>query len=78
VLTACNLSTTIATHSQERAKTMTYLDQCNRYFAPLDEIAEALSNGEAVAGVSYSELVGLVRSNPDLNKDLSLYEGFTL
>lgn len=51
---------------------MTYLEQCTKYFAPLDEIQEALNNREGISGLSYNELVLLVNSKVDLKRDLQL------
>lgn len=53
---------------------MTYLEQCNKYFAPLDEIGEALRNKEGVAGISNFELVNKVVQDKELVSDLIAYE----
>ncbi len=50
---------------------MTYLEECNKYFAPLDEIQEAIDNGEGIAGMSAQELRQIVSLNPQLKKDLT-------
>jgi hypothetical protein len=49
---------------------VTYLEECNKYFAPLDEIQEALDNGEGLCGISNKDLIAIVNSNPELAKDL--------
>jgi len=49
---------------------MTYLESCTKYFAPLDEIDEALRNNEGLAGLTNSELVILVNGNKSLKADL--------
>ena len=53
---------------------MNYEEQCNKYFAPLDEIAEALTNNDGICGISNTELSRLVESNQHLTADLKLYE----
>ena len=57
---------------------MTYLEQCNKYFIPLDEIAEAIHNQENVAGLSFDELKRVIKFNKELKSDLEKYEGVTL
>ena len=47
-------------------KKITYLESCNRWFAPVELINEALANHEGVNGLSYKELQMLVSSNSDL------------
>lgn len=49
---------------------MTYLESCNKYFAPLDEIQEALDNEEGLKGIDYEELLRIVSFNKELVKDL--------
>lgn len=49
---------------------MTYLEECNKYFSPLDEIAEAIRNNEGVSGVSNQELLVLCVNNDELSNDL--------
>ena len=49
---------------------MTYLESCNKYFAPLDEIQEALDNNEGCAGITNQELRFVVKFNKELAKDL--------
>jgi hypothetical protein len=50
-----------------------YQEDCTKYFAPLDEIAEALSNGEGINGLTYKELNMMVQSNENLKLDLEIY-----
>lgn len=45
---------------------ITYLQSCNMFFAPLDEIIEALANNESLYGVSNAELNSMVASNSQL------------
>jgi len=47
-------------------KVLTYLESCNKWFAPLDEICEALENKESCGLISYSLLQYMVASRPDL------------
>lgn len=50
-----------------------YLELCNKYFQPLDEIAEALENGEGLSGLSYEELTNLCTLNHELKEDLEMF-----
>jgi len=52
---------------------MTYLDQCTKYFAPLDEIVEAIVNKEPMQFASFKELIIVCHNNDDLSSDLDLY-----
>ncbi len=52
---------------------MTYLESCTKYFAPLDEIQEALDNNEGLCGLSSVELKSLVNSNKELKTDLIVF-----
>lgn len=45
---------------------ITYLQSCNMFFAPLDEIIEALENNESLYGISNTELNIMVASNNQL------------
>lgn len=45
---------------------ITYLQSCNMFFAPLDEIIEALENNESLYGISNTELNIMVASNSQL------------
>ena len=45
---------------------MEYIEQCNKFFAPLDEIIEALNNQEGIKGISYDELVAIINTNSEL------------
>lgn len=45
---------------------ITYLQSCNMFFVPLDEIIEALANNESLYGVSNTELNNMVKSNSQL------------
>ena len=47
-------------------KVLTYLESCNKWFAPLDEICEALNNKERIFGYDYSELLLAVASDREL------------
>lgn len=37
------------------------------FFAPVDEIIEALNNEEGINGLSYVELLGMVAANEELS-----------
>ncbi len=45
---------------------ITYLQSCNMFFAPLDEIIEALEINESLYGISNTELNNMVASNSQL------------
>jgi hypothetical protein len=49
---------------------MTYQEQCVKYFAPLDEIAEAIANEESLMNISFNELLNMIAVNPELESDL--------
>ncbi len=48
-------------------KRISYLESCNMFFAPLDEIMEAIENNEGLNGFSNAELKGMVSTNYDLS-----------
>ena len=48
----------------------TYLEECNKYFAPLDEIIEAVMNDEGICGITNEELIGIIKCNKELMKDV--------
>lgn len=50
-----------------------YLADCIDFFAPLDEIAEALNNGEGLQGVSSIELIFIVEANPEIMARIQKY-----
>jgi hypothetical protein len=50
-----------------------YLLDCTEFFAPLDEIAEALHNEEGVNGISYAELQFIVSNNIRMKNRLIPY-----
>lgn len=50
-----------------------YLADCNDFFAPLDEIAESLNDGEGLNGLSSIELIFLVDANPDMMERIQKY-----
>lgn len=50
-------------------KTITYLESNNKFFAPVDEIIEALNNEEGIKGLSYVELLSVLA----VNKELAYY-----
>jgi|LWDU01.1.fsa_nt_gi hypothetical protein len=57
---------------------MNYQEQCVKYFAPLDEISEAINNEEGITldmGVFYSfeELLNMIAENEELDADLIKY-----
>ncbi|MBT6472505.1 MAG: hypothetical protein HOK52_14740 [Candidatus Marinimicrobia bacterium] len=54
---------------------MNYQEQCTKYFAPLDEIAEAMLNCEGIAGLSFNELYSIIGINKELQEDLCKYCG---
>jgi len=45
---------------------MTYEEECTKWFAPADEIAEALRNNEGLCGLSHEELKKIVISDSSL------------
>ena len=49
---------------------MTYQEQCTKYFAPLDEIAEAMLNCEGICGFTFNELYSIIENNKELQQDL--------
>jgi len=52
---------------------MTYVEQCTKYFAPIDEIAEALNNNEGICGATNIELKLVVENNSELAADIKAY-----
>ena len=54
----------------ERTNEMTYEEECTKYFAPLDEISEAINNNEGMCGISFDELRNLVALNEEMKADL--------
>ena len=50
-----------------------YTELCNKFFAPLDEIAEALQNNEGLLNMSFRELVFICHNNDELTSDLDNY-----
>ena len=50
-----------------------YLEDCNDFFAPLDEIAEALNNGEGLNGIPSIDLIFIVYANPDMMERIQKY-----
>lgn len=47
-------------------KTISYLESNNMFFAPVDEIIEALNNEEGINGLSYVELLQMIAANEKL------------
>lgn len=47
-------------------KTISYLESNNMFFAPVDEIIEALNNEEGINGLSYVELLQMIAANEEL------------
>ena len=47
-------------------RVLTYLESCQKWFAPLDEICEALSNKESCGFIPYPLLQYMVVTRPDL------------
>jgi len=45
---------------------LSYLESCNKWFAPIDEICEALANKECIFGYDYSELLLAVARDKEL------------
>lgn len=43
---------------------ISYLTSCNIWFAPLDEVIDALANNESLCGIECDELRRMVKSNP--------------
>ena len=54
---------------------MDYLEECTKFFAPLDEIEEAIINGEGIAGISHQELLAIVNTDTELKTALNLLQG---
>lgn len=54
--------------------TMSYYDACNDFFAPLDEICEAIDNKEGCAGLTHAELLRAVDDNHELAVLVKLYD----
>lgn len=54
-----------------------YLYYSTKYFAPLDEILEALENNEGIAGLSHEELLQVIMSNNSLSSDLDTFAELT-
>jgi hypothetical protein len=50
-----------------------YEKDCNDFFAPLDEIAEAVRNGEGINGLNHIKVVNLINENPNLNRRIAGY-----
>ena len=48
-------------------KTITYLESCNLWFCPLDEIIEALDNEESLFDMSNKDLLNLLKVDDKLN-----------
>ena len=55
-------------------KVITYLESCNMFFAPLDEIIEAVESFEGLSGIDYSELKMLVSTNKELKFYIENFE----
>lgn len=55
-----------------------YYKQTLKYFAPLDEIAEALVNNEGISMLSNEELKAFYAQSKPLQKDLLQFENFIL
>lgn len=51
-----------------------YLEECTKYFAPLDEICEAIRNKEGLQGLTYDNVVMIVCSNQELFNAVTLEE----
>lgn len=47
-------------------KTITYLESNNKFFAPVDEIIEALNNDEGIKGLSHTQLLLILKANNEL------------
>jgi hypothetical protein len=56
---------------------MNYQEQCVKYFAPLDEISEAINNEEGITHDnvfnSFEELLNMIAENEELDSDLIAY-----
>ena len=50
-----------------------YEIDCNKYFAPLDEMAEAIRNKEGICGISFEELENIVNTNKSIKEDIKKY-----
>ena len=53
---------------------MTYEEECTKWFAPLDEIVEALNNNEGITGISHNELVLLISCDVSLKLAVENYD----
>lgn len=43
---------------------ISYLESCNMWFAPLDEVIDALNNNESISGIEPDELKLMIKSKP--------------
>jgi hypothetical protein len=50
-----------------------YQKDCTSFFAPADEIAEALRNKEGILGLSYSNLIIMIKNNEKLKEAVQRY-----
>lgn len=50
-----------------------YLDDCTNFFAPADEIAEALRNKEGIWVFSFNTLSNMVNNNEKLKEAVARY-----
>ena len=50
-----------------------YLKDCNDFFAPLEQIGEALRNDEGIYGITNLELIFIVNRNEKLKERLMPY-----
>ena len=48
-------------------KTITYTESCNMFFAPVDEIIEALGNNEGLQGLTSQDVANIVKSDAVLS-----------
>ncbi len=51
---------------------MTYLEECTKFFAPLDEIQEALRNHEGILGMDFDETLRMCSMDAELVNLLNL------
>lgn len=49
---------------------LAYHEECTKYFAPLDEICEAMENDEGIYGLTNDELYTILENNKELMNDV--------
>ena len=54
-------------------KPQEYTESCTKYFAPIDEIIEAMDNKHGLSGMTYNELSFIVEGKNDLSEDIAIF-----